>query len=106
MTAALLPIQRPRQAKLLVLDSSGNIRHLARSRVVDLFRRGDLVIANDAATLPASLSGEHLRTGRFIEVRLAARRSLAADSIRHCNAVFLGRGTSASVPKIGQSPRN
>ena len=106
MTAARLPIQRPRQAKLLALDSHGKIRYLARSKVMDLFHPGDLVIANDAATLPASLSGEHLRTGRFIEVRLAARRSLAADSIRHCNAVFLGRGTSASVPKIGQSPRN
>ena len=92
MTAARLPIQRPWQAKLLALDSHGKIRHLARSKVMDLFHPGDLVIANDAATLPASLSGEHLRTGRFIEVRLAARRSLAADSIRHCNAVVFGTG--------------
>jgi len=53
MTAALLPIQRPRQAKLLVLDSSGNIRHLARSRVVDLFRRGDLVIAQPIVPVAA-----------------------------------------------------
>ena len=92
MIAAHLPIQRPRQAKLVALDSGGNIRHLARSRVVDLFRRGDLVIANDAATLPASLTGEHLRTGRFIEVRLASRRSLSAGGIRHCTAVVFGMG--------------
>jgi len=92
MTAAHLPVQRPRQAKLLALDAAGNICHLPRSHLIDLFRRGDLVIANDAATLPASLTGEHLRTGRFLEVRLAARRSLAADSIRHPSAVVFGLG--------------
>ena len=92
MNAAHLPIQRPRQAKLLALDSGGNIRHLVRSRVVDLFRRDDLVISNDAATLPASLTGEHLPTGGFIEVRLAARRSLSTDAIRHCTAVVFGTG--------------
>ncbi len=92
MIAADLPIQRPRQAKLLAVDDRGNIRHLARSKFVDLFRRGDLVIANDAATLPASLSGEHLRADRPIEVRLAGRRSLAADGIRHCTGVVFGAG--------------
>ena len=106
MTAALLPIQRPRQAKLLALDSGGNIRHLVRSRVVDLFRRGDLVIANDAATLPASLSGEHLRTGRFIEVRLAARARSQPIVPVAAMQLFLGREISACVLKIGQSLRN
>jgi len=60
MTAAHLPIQRPRQAKLLVVDKRGHFRHWPRSRLVDLFHPGDLVIANNAATLPASLSGVHL----------------------------------------------
>ena len=34
---------------------------------------GDLVIANDAATLPASLQGTHCASGEPIEVRLSAR---------------------------------
>lgn len=92
MIAAHLPIQRPRQAKLLVVDDRGHIRHWARSKFVDLLRRGDLVIANDAATLPASLSGEHLRTGRPIEVRLAGRRSLAADGVHQWTVVVFGTG--------------
>jgi S-adenosylmethionine:tRNA ribosyltransferase-isomerase len=92
MKPATLPIQRARHAKLLVVDDSGQIQHLPRSKLVDLLRRGDLVIANDAATLPASLFGEHLRTGSPIEVRLAGRRSLEADGIRHCTAVVFGRG--------------
>lgn len=92
MTAAHLPIQRPRHAKLLVVDERGRLQHWPRSRLVDLFRSGDLVIANDAATLPASLSGEHLQSGRLIEVRLAGRDSLAPNQIRHWTAVVFGAG--------------
>src|SRR5713101_572895 len=56
MKAASLPIQRPAQAKLLVVDDHGNIRHWVRSKFVDLLSPGDLIVENDAATLPASLS--------------------------------------------------
>jgi S-adenosylmethionine:tRNA ribosyltransferase-isomerase len=76
----------------LVVDKSGSISHRARSEFADLLRPGDLVIANDAATLPASLSGEHLPSGRPIEVRLAGRRSLAADQIHRWYAVVFGAG--------------
>jgi S-adenosylmethionine:tRNA ribosyltransferase-isomerase len=92
MIAASLPVQRPPQAKLLVVDAGGNITHRARAKFVDLLRPGDLVIANDAATLPASLSGWHLPSGRPIEVRLAGRRSLAPYEIRRFSAVVFGAG--------------
>jgi S-adenosylmethionine:tRNA ribosyltransferase-isomerase len=59
-------------AKLLVVDGDGNIRHLPRTALASLFSPGDLVVANDAATLPASLKGIHCASGRSIEVRLAA----------------------------------
>jgi S-adenosylmethionine:tRNA ribosyltransferase-isomerase len=55
-------------------------------------RRGDLVIANDAATLPASLTGRHLPTGGPIEVRLAGRRSLSTDDVELFSAVVFGAG--------------
>jgi S-adenosylmethionine:tRNA ribosyltransferase-isomerase len=92
MIAASLPLQRPAQAKLLVVDGCGNIRHWPRSKFVNLLRPGDLVIANDAATLPASLAGRHLPSGRPIEVRLAGRRSLSADEIHRYSAVVFGAG--------------
>jgi len=92
MIAAPLPIQRPADAKLLVVDGRGRVTHRSRSRFVDLLRCGDLVVANDAATLPASLRGEHLRSGQPVEVRIAGRDSLAAESIRSCIAVVFGRG--------------
>src|SRR6266436_9532849 len=92
MKAASLPVQRPAQAKLLVVDDHGNIRHWARSKFAELLHAGDLIVANDAATLPASLSGQHLPSGRPIEVRLAGRRALALDAVREFSAVVFGAG--------------
>jgi S-adenosylmethionine:tRNA ribosyltransferase-isomerase len=92
MIAADRPVQRPPTAKLLVVDGRGRIRHAARTAFVDLLRPGDLVVANDAATIPASLGGVHAPTGRLVEVRLAGRRSLAADDVRGFVAVVFGGG--------------
>lgn len=92
MIAASLPTQRPSGAKLLVADRLGRVQHLAREDFVQLFRPGDLVVANDAATLPASLVGRHLPTGRRIEVRLAGRESLEVDEVRRFSAVLFGLG--------------
>ena len=71
MIAANRPVQRPRDARLLVVLADGRISHAPRSRLVEFLHPGDLVIANDAATLPASLHGVHVPTGAEIEVRLA-----------------------------------
>ncbi|HSF14556.1 MAG TPA: S-adenosylmethionine:tRNA ribosyltransferase-isomerase [Vicinamibacteria bacterium] len=92
MIAARLPMQRAQGAKLLAVDERGHLRHWPRSRFVELLRKGDLVIANDAATLPASLLGEHVPSGRRVEVRLAGRSSLEADDVRHWMAVVFGAG--------------
>ena len=54
MIAASQPRQRPPDAKLLVVDSRGRISHAQRSAFAQFLRPGDLVVANDAATLPAS----------------------------------------------------
>ena len=92
MIAADQPIQRPPRARLLVVDGCGRITHAPRAAFVDLLRRGDLVVANDAATLPASLHGVHLPSGADIEVRLAGRSSLAADDVNEFAAVVFGAG--------------
>jgi S-adenosylmethionine:tRNA ribosyltransferase-isomerase len=92
MTAASVAVQRPSGAKLLVADRSGHIEHYARADFVRLLRPGDLVIANDAATLPASLSGRHLPSGRRIEARLAGRESLDVDRVKRFSAVLFGLG--------------
>ena len=92
MIAAHRPVQRPPDARLLVVDPRGRITHAPRSQLVDFLRPGDLVIANDAATLPASLHGVHLQSGADIEVRLAARASLEPRDIHAFTAVVFGAG--------------
>ncbi len=92
MIAAHLPTQRPADARLLAIDGAGRLHHLPRARFVELLRPGDLVVANDAATLPASLHGVHLPTGAPIEIRLAGRGSLAADDVQRFSAVAFGAG--------------
>ncbi|MDT5272380.1 MAG: S-adenosylmethionine:tRNA ribosyltransferase-isomerase [Acidobacteriota bacterium] len=92
MIAADRAVQRPPDAKLLVVDASRRIGHAPRSAFVEFLRRGDLVVANDAATLPASLRGVHGPTGAPIEVRLAGRPSLAPEDVRRFSAVLFGEG--------------
>lgn len=58
-------------ARLCAIDAEGRVRHLPRATLATLLAAGDLVVANDAATLPASLHGLHAATGRPIEIRLA-----------------------------------
>jgi S-adenosylmethionine:tRNA ribosyltransferase-isomerase len=86
--AAARPVQRPRDARLLVVDGRGALSHTARASLVEYLRHGDLLVANDAATLPASLHGVHVPSGAPIEVRLAGRSSLRRDDLRFSAVVF------------------
>ena len=92
MLAAQLPVQRPVDAKLLVVDEQRNLIHVPRTAFVDFLHPNDLVIANDAGTLPASLVGIHQPTGKRIEVRLAGRPSLDPNDINRFSAVVFGEG--------------
>jgi S-adenosylmethionine:tRNA ribosyltransferase-isomerase len=77
-------------AKLFAVDADGSMQHLPRAELASLLRAGDLVVANDAATLPASLRGVHCASGEPIEVRLAAWVT-PRDPTRFV-AIALGRG--------------
>lgn len=92
MLAAIEPAQRPGDARLLHVDSRGRMQTLPRSQLIDLLGPGDVVVANDAATLPASLQGVHTRSGMRIEIRLAGRRSLDPADTHRFTAVAFGAG--------------
>jgi S-adenosylmethionine:tRNA ribosyltransferase-isomerase len=84
--------QRRPDGKLLVIDEWGAFAHSARADFPALVRDGDVVVANDAATLPASLAGIHVRTGSAVEVRLAGRDSLLPSKVTRFTAVVFGAG--------------
>jgi S-adenosylmethionine:tRNA ribosyltransferase-isomerase len=92
MIAASEPVQRSSDARLLVVRRWGRLEHWPRAALVELLQPGDLLVANDAATLPASLAGVHVETGRAVEVRLAGRGSLEPDDVGCFLAVLFGAG--------------
>jgi S-adenosylmethionine:tRNA ribosyltransferase-isomerase len=112
MTPADTAVQRPGNAKVLVIDQHEGqhteqrprFRDLPREDFADLLRPGDLVVANDAATLPASLQGTHLATGAALEVRLAGRRSLEPDDVADFQAVVFGEGDFHTRTEHRQPP--
>ena len=86
------PLQRPPEARLLAIDAAGRMRQVPRADFVVMLRCGDLAIANDAATLPASLYGNHVATGATIELRLAGWPSAILDDPRRFRAIVFGAG--------------
>jgi S-adenosylmethionine:tRNA ribosyltransferase-isomerase len=91
IVAAEAPIARA-TARLLVVRETGDVEHHDRDELVELLGSGDLLVANDAATIPASLRGTHERTGSEVEVRLAGRPTLRADDMHRFVAVVFGAG--------------
>jgi S-adenosylmethionine:tRNA ribosyltransferase-isomerase len=104
MISANLAIQRRTDAKLLIVDSWGQITNALRSCFPNLLHPGDVVIANDAATLPASLPGVHNRSGRLIEVRLAGSQSVCPDEVKEFSAVVFGEGDYHTPTEHRPSP--
>jgi len=90
MTAASAP--RHGAERLLVAQADGGLAHRRAVDLPNLIEPGDVVIANDAATLPASLTGAHEPTGAAIEVRLAGHVDPALPWGRGFVAVIFGAG--------------
>jgi S-adenosylmethionine:tRNA ribosyltransferase-isomerase len=92
MKAAGKPTQRPPDARLLLVEADGTMQHVQRRRLPGYLRPGDLVVANDASTIPASLTGIHRSSGQVLEIRLAARGSPAFDDAWEFTAIAFGPG--------------
>lgn len=87
MKPARAPRARRSDARLLVVDkTSRSIAHRQAADLSELLQPGDLLVVNDAATLPASLSGRDAR-GAAIEVRL-----IGATDQDGWQAVLFGAG--------------
>jgi S-adenosylmethionine:tRNA ribosyltransferase-isomerase len=90
--------------RLCSIDADGNLRHFERAAFATALRLGDLVVANDAATLPASLGARHDRTGSRLEIRLAGWARLG-DPTRFV-ALALGAGDHRiRTEERGRPPR-
>ena len=87
---------------MLAISAGGEMRHLQRAGLATMFGPDDVVIANDAATLPASLRGTHVQSSAAIEVRLAAWIDVR-DFTRFV-AVVLGEGDYRTATEDRAAP--
>jgi S-adenosylmethionine:tRNA ribosyltransferase-isomerase len=99
------PATRPRpaalEARLLRVDPvSWAIRDVALGRLAAQFRAGDLLVLNDAATLPASLAAR-AEDGHKLEVRLAG----PSAGNNAWTAVLFGEGTWRTRTEHRPAPR-
>ncbi len=88
------PATAPRSARelrILVVDATSGVQGIEPSTALPaLLRSGDLVVVNDAATLPASL-GARTRSGDVVELRLVGAIDPTAAAVRFTVAL-LGSG--------------
>lgn len=96
MSPATAPPERRDQVRMLVVDRDADIasaditsaRDARFADIIDYLQPGDALVVNDAATLPASLSGQ-LVDGRPVELRLVGPGE--SDDARW-RAVLMGAG--------------
>ncbi|MEO1268917.1 MAG: S-adenosylmethionine:tRNA ribosyltransferase-isomerase [Myxococcota bacterium] len=84
--------QRRPDARMMVVQRDLPIRHTTVSHLTEVLEPGDLLVVNDAATLPSSLQGHHLPTGEPLELRLAANLNPEHHQLTHWIAVVFGEG--------------
>jgi S-adenosylmethionine:tRNA ribosyltransferase-isomerase len=85
LAPARWPTERRRDTKLLVC-AAGTLVHARVDQLPEALRRGDLLVVNDAATLPASFAGRV--RGAAVELRLLARGATEEE----WSAVAFGAG--------------
>ena len=112
IAAAAWPRDKPEQERLLWIDPARDT--FADARVGDLpsmLRDGDLLVVNDAATLPASLRGLR-EDGSAFELRLLAHEAHQGMDSTRWRAVLFGRGDwrqrtedRPAPPRLGEGER-
>src|SRR4051812_19892517 len=85
--------RRLEQSRLLSVNvNSSSVKHLSMRDLPDLFHEGDVLVVNDAGTLPSSLSGSLRKTKAPLELRLAMSLSAHRREISSWRGVLFGEG--------------
>src|SRR5215475_11041178 len=99
MTPAIEPRSTRESARLLVIDSAQRVFRDARiTDLPEILQPGDLLVLNDAATIPASIRA-WTKEGSSVEVRLA-RQAHGSDWL----AVLLGEGDWRTPTELRDPP--
>jgi S-adenosylmethionine:tRNA ribosyltransferase-isomerase len=90
---AATSMRRRERAHLLLMDvERSEVKHMAVGDLPNNFRPGDIMVVNDAATLPSSLSGYQQESRKSLELRLAMPLTDDRKDISRWRAVLFGEG--------------
>ncbi len=81
---------RRNDAKLLVVENEGKPRHFQLKELPQILSADDLVVVNDAATMPSRLIGKI--GNQCVEIRLALHLGDQPKNVSHWLAVSIGLG--------------
>lgn len=95
------------QDKTVDKANNGQVDFLQRNHFTQQFKKGDVIVANAAATLPASFSGTHCVTGAELELRLAQNLDTQSEQFSHWKGFVFGKGdwrlpteSRTEIPKL------
>lgn len=92
ISPATWPRDRPERDRLLWVDPTrGSFVHTRVGALDSILQRGDLLVVNDAATLPASLAGRR-DDGTPFELRLLSQSARGSSESTEWRAVLFGAG--------------
>lgn len=85
--------RRRRDARLLVVShGKAETYHSSLEQLGDFLHPGDVLVVNDAATMPSSFLGVHRESQRQIELRLASNLGTSHADVSEWLAVVFGEG--------------
>ncbi len=92
MKPATAPRSREREHRVLVSEAEGEPRVVEALDLASIFRPGDLLVVNDAATFPASLKARR-RSGAWVELRFFPNPSAGPGVFTEWEALVFGEGS-------------
>ena len=80
------------ESRLLVVGADGVCQHSYLGALSSFLNAGDVLVVNRSATIPASFQCKHQKTGKDIELRLAAFQGSDHEKLSRWGALVLGEG--------------
>ena len=108
MIAAISPTQRTQAAKLLVVDSHGELHHAHRDRLIDFLRPGDLVARYGGEEFAVVLPGTDEIGAKAVaeDICQAVRNRRLPHEGNAPGIVTVSIGCATIIPMRGKAPQD
>ncbi|MHA1990624.1 MAG: S-adenosylmethionine:tRNA ribosyltransferase-isomerase [Candidatus Hodarchaeales archaeon] len=85
-------LRKSLETKLMVIDENSNVIHDNLEALIDYINAGDVIVVNNASTLPSSFSGFHIKSHELIEIRLVQSLNDQINDVSKWKVTIFGEG--------------